>query len=92
MDEHTDGYAVVVDLVPWDDAARDGIDDGAGDRGLRGAEHLHCLLRALDRDLVVEDRVGLRGEVRRHDGQQGREAILVVRQRFGERLSHGALF
>src|SRR5579862_3361792 len=92
MDEHTDSYAVVVDLVPWDDAARDGVDDRTSHRGLRGTEHLHGLLRALDRDLVVEDRVGLRWQVGCHDGEQGRETILVVRQCFGERVSHRALF
>ena len=85
MDEDADQDAVVVGLVARDDAALDRVDHGARDRRLRRSEHLHRLLRALDRDLVEEDRVGLRRQVRRHDREQRGEAVLVVRERVGER-------
>ena len=70
VNEHADHDAVVIDLVARDDAALDRVDHGAGHRRLGGAEHLHGLLRALDGDLVEEDGVGLRGQVRRDDRQK----------------------
>ena len=79
-------------MVLRDDAGRYGIDDGARDSCLRGTKHLNRLLRALDRDLVEQDRVGLRRKVRRDYGQQRGEAVLVVRQRVRERLARVSRF
>ena len=50
-----------------------------------GPKHLHRLLRALNRYLVEEERIGLARQVRTHHCQQSREPILVIRQRVAER-------
>ena len=59
-------------------------------RVLRGAEHLHRLLGALDRHLVEHDSGGLDHEIGRDDREQGGEAVLVVAQSVRERSLHGA--
>ena len=51
---------------------------------LRGAEHLHRLLGALDRHLVEQDRGRLGGQIGGQNGEKGRKTVLVVGQRVGE--------
>jgi hypothetical protein len=51
---------------------------------LRRPEHLNRLLGALDGHLVEQDGVRLAGHVRRENGQQRGEAVLVVRQGVAE--------
>ena len=84
VDEDADQDAVVVDAITRDDAALDRVDHGARDRRLRRPEHLHRLRGALDRDLVEEKSVRLCRQVRRHDREQGAEAVLLVREGMGE--------
>jgi hypothetical protein len=84
VDEHTHQDAEVVGLGLGDDAFADRVHHRARHRRLSRPEHLHRLLGALDGHLVEEQRVGLGRKVRRHDGQQSGEAILVVGQRAGK--------
>ena len=84
MNEHADRDEEVFGLLDRDDAFRDAVGDGLGDAILRRAEHLHGLLGVLDRHLVEQDRVGLDEQVRRDDGEQSGEAVLIVDERIGE--------
>src|SRR2546429_443283 len=86
VDEHPHQDAIVVHFVPRDDARRHAVDHRTRDRCLRRAEHLHGLRGVLDGDLVEEERVGLRRQVGRDDGEQLGETVGVVRQRADESL------
>src|SRR5437764_2316814 len=86
VDEHAHQDAVVVHLVSRDDARGHAVHHRARDRGLRRAEHLHGLRGILDGDLVEEERVRLRRQVGRNDGEQLGETVGVVRQRADEGL------
>ena len=90
MDEHADRDEQVIGLGERDHAFGDRIGDGLGDAGLRRAEHLNGLLGVLDGDLVEEDRVRLGQQVRRDDGEQRGEAVLVVDEGIGESRLGGA--
>ena len=70
-------------IVPFADRVIH-LEDGR----LSGPEHLHRLRGALDRDLVVHDRVGLRGKVRRDHREQVRVTLALVDQGAGERCAH----
>src|SRR5664279_1145039 len=70
VDEHADDDDEVIDLVLRNDAGFNGIDDGTRNGRLRRSKHLNRLLRALDRDLVEQDRVRLGRKVRSNDGEQ----------------------
>src|SRR5271169_5569764 len=59
MDEHADANEEIVGLVGGNHALGDAVGDRLGDRVLRGAEHLHGLLGALDRHFVEHDVAGL---------------------------------
>jgi hypothetical protein len=85
VDEDTHEDAQVVGLVLVDRAVGHRVHDSAGHGRLGRSEHLDGLLRALDGHLVEEKRVGLAGQVRRDDRQQGGEPVLVV----GERVREG---
>src|SRR5205814_4824788 len=56
------------------------------DGRLRRTEHLHRLRGVLDGDLVEQNRVGLRRQVGRDDGEQLGETVGVVCQRADEGL------
>ena len=77
-------------LVAELDAGHVGADIGQCDRRLSGTEHLHCLLGALDGDLVKHHGVGLGRQVRGDDGQQMIEAIGVGRERIDKGRAHWA--
>jgi len=89
VDEHAADDAEVVDVPFADDALANRVDDAAGHGRLCRAEHLHGLGRALDRDLVGDDRVRLAGEVGRHHREEVRVTLLLVdegvRERFADR-------
>ena len=80
----------IVGFPDRDDAVGDTVGDGLGDAVLGRAEHLHGLGRVLDRHFVEQDGRRLDEEVRRHDREQGGEAVLVVGERIGERRFGGA--
>src|SRR2546422_9859063 len=90
VDEHPHQDAVVVHLAPRDDARGDAVDHRTRDRRLRRAEHLHGLRGVLDGDLVEQECVGFRRQVRRDDGEQLGETVGVVRQRADESMSRVA--
>src|SRR5258706_13119596 len=92
VNEHADHDAQVVGLVLRDDAALDRINHRPGHGRLSRSEHLDRLLGALDRDLVEQDRVRLGRQVRRDDGEEGRETVLVVRQRVAKCGARGPRF
>jgi len=56
----------------------DAVGHGFGNRVLSRAEHLHGLLRTLDRYLVEQDGRWLAEQIRRYDSKQGRKAGLLV--------------
>src|SRR5262249_1677690 len=58
--------------------------DRLGHGFLRGPEHLHGLVGALDRDLGDQDRRRLAHEVRRQDRQQVAVTLLLVREGIGK--------
>ena len=63
MDEHADADEEIVGLVLGYDAFGDAVGHGLGHGVLCRAEHLHGLLRALDRHLVEQDRGRLAEQV-----------------------------
>ena len=81
MDEHANENVDVVSFVCGDHAFSDRVLNGLGNAVLGGAEHLNGLAGVLDGDLVEHRGVGLALQVRRDDGEERREAVLVVRQR-----------
>jgi hypothetical protein len=89
VDEHAHANEQVVGLRGRDRAVFDTVGHGHRDRALRRSEHLHRLFGAFDRDLVEHHGRGFGQQVGRHDGQQRREAVLVVGQGMGERAFDG---
>ena len=84
MDEDADADEEIVGLVLRNGAVGDAVGHGLRHRMLRRPEHLNRLLGALDGHLVEQDGVRLAGHVRRENGQQRGEAVLVVRQGVAE--------
>ena len=84
MNEHADADEQVIGFVGRNHALGDAIGDGLGDGVLRGAEHLHRLLGALDGHFVEHHGIGLSEQVGGDDGEQRGEAVLVVDESVAE--------
>jgi len=92
VDEYTHQNAEIVGPALVDDARGNAVHDRPSHRGLGRTEHLHRLLGAFDSDLIEEQRVGLGRKVGSDNGQQGGEAVGVVRERLGERQTRRSGF
>ena len=79
MDEDTDANENIVGFCRGNRSILYAVGNRHGDGALRRAKHLNRLLRALNRDLVEHNRIGLGGQIRCDDGHQTTETILVIR-------------
>ena len=91
MDEHAADDAEFFALVLGNHALFDRIGDRLGDRELCGAEHLHGLLGAFDRDLGHQHRGRFDGQVRFEHRQQIAVSLALPRQGVGERCANGTI-
>lgn len=85
VDEDAADDHIVVGLLLGNHPVRHAVDDRTSDGLLGRAEHLHRLLRALDRDLRDHHGRGFADQIRRNHGQQATVAGALIRERAGER-------
>ena len=88
MDEDTADDDEVFGIPLGDHAVGHAVSNSLGDRSLGGSEHLHRLLRSLDRDLRDHDRGRLDGDIRRQHREEVGVTLALPGQRVGKGRTH----